>query len=404
MENWEREIIRSLAREKLEISKLPIMEERKKLWTGHNDLQGNIPPIHFEMWTVGDKGFNYECKCVSPEAVAIESQLGNRIANHKMVGDDRVVTDDFVCSYKSSFVPFGLNIEKTNTSGVGFHINSQIKDLSNTDIIKPSTMSFDYEGSVKWQEFVQEQIGDILNVRMGMNSIGVCLTNEIVHRMEMDNMFMAMYDNPDEFHYMMDSLSNDYVVYIKELEKRGMLCKNNGNDHLNQGSFGFTSYFDNTAIPITTKDCWGYMDSQETVGISADMFNEFFFPYYKKVSDNFGLLSYGCCEPVNGFWEKSLSKLENLRKISISPWCDEEYMGEQLRNREVIYLRKPSPNFVGVGKYLDEEGFREHIRKTLRAANGCKIEFAFRDVYKLEGELNKPRRAVEIVREEIQNQ
>ena len=123
------------------------------------------------------------------------------------------------------------------------------------------------------------------------------------------------------------------------------------------------------------------MDSQETVGISPDMFEEFIFPCYQKIASQFGLLSYGCCEPVHPIWERCLSKLPNLRKISISPWCDEEYMGEQLRGSHVIYHRKPSPNFLGVDEILDEDAFRAHIRRSLTAAAGCEMEITQRDVY-----------------------
>ena len=38
--------------------------------------------------------------------------------------------------------------------------------------------------------------------------------------------------------------------------------------------------------------------------------------------------------------ERCLSKLTNLRKVSSSPWCSEEYMGERLRGSKVIYHRK----------------------------------------------------------------
>ena len=131
----------------------------------------------------------------------------------------------------------------------------------------------------------------------------------------------------------------------------------------------------------------------------AGMFGEFFFPYYLDVARNFGLLCYGCCEPVHKIWEKYISKLPGLRKVSISPWCDEGYMGEALKGSNVIYHRKPSPNYVGVGKELDEAGFCKHIIKTMKCARGCKLEISFRDVYTLEANIQKPRRAVQIVRE-----
>lgn len=339
MENWEREVIRDLAKEKLEISHLPEMQERAALWKKHNELHGDRPMVHFEIDTVLDEGFLPACKCVSEDAIAIEKVLHHSMTNHKMVGDDRVVTDEFVCRYRSGITPFQMPIKKEDSDGIGFHIISQIENLNTLEQIKLSFMEFDTDESLKWKQFVEEQIDDILHVRMGMGSLYVSPTNDNVHRMGMENMFFAMYDDPDNFHAMMDSLTDDYVKYLKELEKRHMLVANNQNDPLCQDSFGFCGDLPDTAQK--TEDCWGYMDSQETVGISADMFHEFFFPYYKKVADCYGLLSYGCCEPVHPIWETSVSKFSNLRKVSISPWCDEGYMGEQLRGSNIIYLRKP---------------------------------------------------------------
>ena len=72
-----------------------------------------------------------------------------------------------------------------------------------------------------------------------------------------------------------------------------------------------------------------------------------------------------------------------------------------LKNSNVIYSRKPRPNYIGVEKNFDEEAFRQHIAKTLKAAKDCKLEFIFRDIYTLSGDISKPGRAVKIVREMI---
>lgn len=148
---------------------------------------------------------------------------------------------------------------------------------------------------------------------------------------------------------------------------------------------------------------WGFMDSQETVSISPEMFEEFIFPCYKKISESFGLLSYGCCEPVDPIWENCISRLENLRKVSISPWCNEAYMGERLRGSKIIYHRKPSPNYLGTGTLLDEEAFRTHIRESLQAARGCEMEITQRDVYTINKDISKAKRYVDIIKEEIVN-
>ena len=89
-------------------------------------------------------------------------------------------------------------------------------------------------------------------------------------------------------------------------------------------------------------------------------------PAMKKLPLPMAFFPMAAAEPVDPIWDKCLSRLTNLRKVSISPWCNEEFMGERLRGSKVIYHRKPSPNFLGVDPVLDEDAFRAHIGKALR--------------------------------------
>ena len=128
------------------------------------------------------------------------------------------------------------------------------------------------------------------------------------------------------------------------------------------------------------------------------MFGEFVYPYYEKTARLFGKVYWGCCEPVDKIWDDYISRLPNLAKVSISAWCDEEVMGEKLKDSPVIYSRKPSPNFVGVPEVFDEEAFAAHIRKTARAARDCNVEIIMRDIYTLKGDRKRAKRAVDIAR------
>lgn len=214
-----------------------------------------------------------------------------------------------------------------------------------------------------------------------------------------------MYDYPELFKEMMDRIADDTLKYFKFLEENKLILPTVTYEGVGQGTWAFTNElpgYDQVGKKFfTPKDVWGFMDSQETVGISPQMFEEFIFPCYKKIADQFGILSYGCCEPVHPIWDSCISKLENLRKVSISPWCDEQFMGERLRGSKVIFHRKPSPNFLGVGTTLDEAEFRKHIDTTLEAAKGCKLEITQRDVYTINKDIQKAHRYVEIIREEI---
>ncbi len=66
-------------------------------------------------------------------------------------------------------------------------------------------------------------------------------------------------------------------------------------------------------------------------------------------------------------------------------------------------MRKPNPNYLGVGESLDESALREHIEKTLKTARGCSLEIAQRDVYTVNRDIKKVQRYVEIIRESIEN-
>lgn len=93
--------------------------------------------------------------------------------------------------------------------------------------------------------------------------------------------------------------------------------------------------------------------------------------------------------------------ITDLKKVSISRWCDQNFMADALRGTETVFSRKPSPNFLSVDRTLDEADWAAHIRETLEATRGVSVEFVMRDVTSVHGDLSKVRRAVEIARREI---
>ncbi len=215
----------------------------------------------------------------------------------------------------------------------------------------------------------------------------------------------ALLDHPDEMRALFRFIVDDMLALLDWQAAESLLTLNNGNDYAGAGSYGFSAelpaadYVPGT--PVRPRDLWCNLNSQESIGLSPEMYEQLIFPHYVEIARRFGLVYYGCCEPVHGIWERCISKLPGLRKVSVSPWCDEEFMGDALRGSGVIYSRKPSPNFLGVDKSLDEEGFSRHMARTVAAARGCTLEVIMRDVYTLTGDLTKPARAVRILRDII---
>lgn len=395
----DRALLRQLAKQQMEYANLPVMAERRQRWYDFNDNKRRVTPmVTFEPWTFYED-IRPALACETEEGRRIEEEIRKQIVVHELIGDDRVVPDFFLIENHAEFVPFGLPFNRQESEeSVGYHVIPVIEDLEDDfSKLKKSTWTFGTKEADAWKAQVEDVIGDILPVHVQTPPPYAVLTQWLLRYMSMETMMFSIYDYPELVHEMMDRLSNDYLEFLMDLEKNGMLTVNNHNLWLGQGTWAFTHELSAEPGKVTLKDTWGFMDSQETVAISPDMFAEFFFPYYQRIGKKFGRLNYGCCEPVDPVWESCVSKLGNLCKVSVSPWADEEKMGEFLRGGRVVYHRKPSPNFIGADDVFDEEGFKAHILKTIRAAKGCRLEFSFRDIYTLKGDLGRPRRAVEMV-------
>lgn len=398
--------LRELAKRQVELANSPVNLERVELWKRHNAFKGERPVIHIEVGTFRQETIEPLLQCKTPFARMVEYNLLQNFYNFEQFDDDRVVPPYYMVNYITGFTLFGHYVKESvlkddNGIELGHQFKHIITDLHDDFDIVMSKSRYTVTKQTTYQQkkVLEDIFGDILPVRLSMNSLYAVPTQQVVHMMGMENMMFAMYDYPDEFKQMMDRIAEDYIEYFKYLEKKDCLLPNTEFEGLAQGSMCFWPEKPDHDKILTT-DVWGFMDSQETVGISPDMFEEFIFPCYEKIGKLFGRLSYGCCEPVSAVWD-CVKRFDNLKKVSISPWCDEEMMADELRGKDIIYHRKPSPNFLGVGAELDEAGFREHIEKTIKTARGCHLEITQRDVYTINHDLDKVRRYVNIIRDTI---
>jgi hypothetical protein len=405
----DREILRGVANRKRELHHSKRNQQLLEDWLLHNTFRGERPMVHIDIHSTWGEIYPQRLRCEGELARNIETRLWEGFILTEITGDDSPVSDDFFVHWHIEHIPFGLKVDVVNATNddglntLGYKIQHPIDDLEK-DFHKlgNSVIKTDKAATMEYANTAADIFGDILPVRVGMNALYAVPTRCVVYLMDMGTMFTAMVDCPDLFHKMMRQYADDMIAYFRFLEANGFTNPTAGSQYLGQSSWCYTDELPREGT-VTSRQMWGFMDSQETVGISPAMFDEMVFPYYKMIADEYGLLSYGCCEPVHPFWERSLSKFENLRKISVSPWCDEEYMGVVLRGKKIIFHRKPSSNFLGMGTGLDEAAFRGHIITTLKAARGCTLEITQRDIYNINRDEAKVRRYTDIIREEIVN-
>ena len=140
---------------------------------------------------------------------------------------------------------------------------------------------------------------------------------------------------------------------------------------------------------------WTLIESQETVGISSEMYEEFIFPYYREIARGFGLVYYGCCEPVHSRLPY-IKSLPNLRSVSVSPWCDQLQAAQALGDK-YVFSRKPLPTLISTQAFDEEELFRDAL-ETVKIARGCPLEIIMKDVHTVNGDRSRMARWVRCVR------
>jgi len=404
----DREILRALASKQMELHKSPENLSLIKEWYRHNSCIKGRPIIHMDITHMSNDVIIPLLKCCSPDARKIEFDLYKCCLNFELFGDDWPVPGYFPVLYGSwiNFFGFDTTGEKYGDSIAMIH-PVRINNLeAEADSLGETVMGIDRENARRIFDVSQDVFGDILPPKFGHDVPRVVPTRELVYILGMEKLCYSLYDCPDKVHQIMERITDGYYKFFDFLSGEGLIFPTTSFEMVRQSSLAFNLELPDENVmksrPLTSHDIWGYMDSQESVSISPEMFSEFFMPYYKKLSELFAFLSYGCCEPVSKNWDICLHKFENLRKVSISAWCDEEYMGERLAGKKIIFQRKLPTEYLSQEGPLDEEGIRKCLCKTLNAAKGCQLEITQMDVYSLKGDYEKIRRYVELIRHTIE--
>lgn len=403
------DILRRLGGRKAEIAADPANRERRDRWYAFDEGTAPGPMVLLEAGAIQPHVIpDAVLECEDPWARGVERGLRLEIFQFEQVRDDSVVEDVCHVGWKVHKSGFGVETVQHRADNEGRlgarRWDPPLKDLDRDfDRLKKQTFSVDREGSLAAKARMEAIFQDVLRVEMrggywwtlGMTIVAIDLVG-------LDNLMLLMYDNPDGLKRLMQFLCDDHLSYAKWLEKEGLFFLNNGNDYIGSGSRGFTRRLPaadwKPGLPVRTRDQWVLLESQETVGVGPDLFEEFIFPYQLRIAKEFGLCYYGCCEPVNSRIH-ILKRLPNLARISVSPWADEEVMAREC-GREIVYSRKPNPALISTAVF-DEAAIRRDLAKTLRAARGCRVELVMKDVHTVNNEPARAARWVELARDEI---
>ena len=405
LSNADRAILRRLCDAKARAAESPENRERREAWYRHDAGQGGRPMILAEFEGVRDSVLpvpETALECRDDWARRVEKSLRFELYRFEVLRDDHVIEPWMQVSWKTEQGDYGVQAVVHSGDRDG-HMGARRWDPPVTDLDRDFAklhfreLGVDREGTSEETALMEETVGDILPVRIrGSHYWTMGLTWKAIDLIGLEGLMLSMYDNPDGLHRLMGFLRDDHLNLSAKLEVEGLYTLNNENDYIGSGSMGYSRELGNGG-KVGEADLWVLSESQETVGVSPELFEEFVFPYQIEIVKRFGRCYYGCCEPVNARIG-ILKRLPNLARVSVSPWADEEVMAEEC-GTEIVYSRKPNPTLVST-KVFDEPLIRADLRKTCDTASGCRLEIIMKDVHTLNGEPGRLARWVEIAREE----
>ena len=399
----DRDILRELAARKAALANSARNDEILAMW--HKQAKGvrDTPTVRLLFSNFTAEVIDPRMRCEGKEARKLERQLLSSMVGRELFDDDTPVSDRFDVNVFLSGSPFGVSPNITRAKGsMGYHIEPVTDDIERDfDMFLGGGFTVDMEGTKEWCALADSIFGDILPSRIMQPSLRGAITNPLVKLINMETYYMSMYDCPEKLHELMDMATTIYEKYYDHLEENKLLLPTNGFSAVAQESFAFTDELPSEGEITSTNQLWGFLESQETTAVSPDMYGEFVYPYFDRMVKRFGLLSYGCCERVDNIWEDYLSKWDNLRKLSVSPFNNESLVGEYLRGTRVVYYSKPRAEYVTNPGPLDEDAIRRCFRDISLASSGCMLEVAQREVGTIFGDYERGRRYVQLAKETI---
>lgn len=402
----ERRILRDCAVRVRELSERPAEAEKKRLWTALNDLRPERPVIFCDP----ENGWNEiitqdRIKCRNPLLRVWEMHLRKEIFWGTEMGDDKVIENYFNVPYDYIDSGWGLEEKRIGGENGGSYVwEAPISEYEEDfDKLKCPELTIDYERTGQVVALARDILGDILTVRLrGLWWWTLGMTWEMIRLRGLENFMMDMYDKPEWLHRTMAFLRDGTLRKLDFLGENDLFALNTEGTYVGSGGFGWTEELpqkDFNPAHVRTMDMWGFTESQETVGVSADMFEEFVFRYQFPIQERFGINCYGCCEPLDKRWHV-VKKVPRLRRVSTSPWANRKDMAAKLEDNYIMSL-KPSPTSLAQPK-IDEDAIRREVRDDLEVTKDCVVEYIMKDNHTIGHNPENLKTWCRIVREEIE--
>jgi len=383
----DREIVRDLAGQVADIAALPVQEEKRQLWRKLNALQPARPMVMADQvcWNEMDVDDELTLRCTDPECRGYEDSLRQTLYQWRHFPVDMVVEPFMRVSKAIHNTGFGIQVQENTAatdptnSVVGHKYTNQFQSMGDLDKIQTPRVSHDPDETERRLSVAHELFDGLLEVRAWGADGNLSLWDPISTWMGVEGALYTIVDQPDLIHGLVGRMTDGYLGMLDQLEEQGLLCGPQSLIHCTG------AYTDELPAPgydpakPRTKDLWTFGLAQMFSTVSPQMFKEFEVDYASRICERFGLVYYGCCDPLDRKM-REVRMIPNVRKVSMSPWVDED-LGASEIGTDYVYSRKPSPAFLAEDTF-DEVRVRDDLATTrdICERHGCPLELILKDI------------------------
>ncbi|MCL5269247.1 MAG: hypothetical protein M1457_01510 [bacterium] len=392
-------IVRDLAKRYAAQCAEPGQERRRSDWRRLHDRRSVRPLIYVSCFAWREE-MSRECLCGDPMLRNYEDHL-QWLLFRSIFNDDSVFHPWLAAHPSYQCNGWGVTIERhrTEDKGGSFKIDYALKDLDDLSKLRVPWHEIDEAATTRRVDYLQDLFGDILPIaldrapayRMWSGDI----STELGYMRGIENIMLDMMYNPEGLHRLLAFMRDGVLRTHEQAEQAGdwNLCA-----HQNQ-AMPYAPELPDPApnVACRRKDLWAFMAGQEYTAVSPAQHDEFLLQYQIPILRHFGLVAYGCCEDLTNKID-ILRRIPNLRRIGVAPSANAARCAEQIGDQYVFSYRPSPADMVSYG--FDEARIRRIVKHDLEAcrANGCHVDITLKDVHTVQGDPNRIRDWVRLIR------
>lgn len=384
----EREILRTLANEYMEIASLPVQREKMELWKAFNRHEHTRPMILIDQlpWNELNGDGELTCRTEDPFLRQIEFSLRSTIYKWRHFPVDMVIEPFLTIPFSVKNSGWGIDIEEDvavtdqNNSVVSHAFKNQLAVEEDIEKIRDIELTLNREESACWREAAEAVFDGILPVRQaGGVFVHLGIWDVLAERMGVENIYYDLVDRPEFLHKIMEKMTHSALAGIRQMNELGLVdtsanlchCSVVYNDE-QLPDFG-------AGVGSDTHHAWGFGLAQPFTSVSPEVTEEFEVPYISRLAEEYSMLYYGCCDRLDDRLD-IVQKIPHVKKISCSPWSEREAFAEKLR-KDIVMSNKPTPAFLA-WESMNEEAIEADLTRTCEAAakNGVALEMILKDI------------------------